>query len=579
MRYNARFSRLFVLMLLLVMSGVRAAPHQQANLFQLFLLNTRTDLELLADEILGVDVRPELWTANEDLTTETFVSDLWFDTELIANEIYGVNQRPEDWLGVTSANLELVARNVRHDLELAATQVYGTSRPEAWEGASPIYTCSRTLQNLVRLLDIIYNTRPSTPPGTLGYCETVSQEIQDELFATVLSSSDFSQNTPALIAGVRGDVERLADELNGLETRPANWIGNREAETPSFVSDLYIDLEALADEQLGANTRPDAWISTPSLSPVTAAQNLRFNLELLADLTLSADRRPSGWQGINPAARCEPSLQSLLTIVEQNISDVTPPADTTDATAYCRDLTQTTNDLAENPPVVTVAEAEQQDTRYLGKSRYAFAYLDVAALQYMGIMPLDTQFRAWYRNFNESNMMFVSGQDFALFIDRRFTTLTEEVFRTLPTLEGRRPLTFCDADWCNGPGPTPTPTGSGPVALVLQLSTPPATRDVAEVSASKRLVSWNNVKVFYLFDPAGTGTAQVSLQICADSSQTACEEVRSVFDNATGTLKPVIQTVDGRNVYEFQYGYQSNLIIEGDTLYATDVWISDPSVR
>ena len=57
----------------------------------------------------------------------------------------------------------------------------------------------------------------------------------------------------------------------------------------------------------------------------------------------------------------------------------------------------------------------------------------------MGQMPLGTRFRAWYRNYNDSTMMFVSGENFALYIDRRFTTLPQDVFDRLPTLRRRSP--------------------------------------------------------------------------------------------------------------------------------------------
>src|SRR5690606_4870785 len=135
------------------------------------------------------------------------------------------------------------------------------------------------------------------------------------------------------------------------------------------------------------------------------------------------------------------------------------------------------------------------------RSRLAFSYLDVAALQYMGIMPLDVEFRPWYRNFQESNMMFVSGENFAVYIDRRFTTMPDEAFRILPSLEGRKPLTFCDATWCNGPGPTPTPTGDSPLVLLLQQTTPEPTRDPLVLEQQgKILVSWNNIRVNYLLD-------------------------------------------------------------------------------
>ena len=52
-----------------------------------------------------------------------------------------------------------------------------------------------------------------------------------------------------------------------------------------------------------------------------------------------------------------------------------------------------------------------------------------------------------------------------------------------------------------------------------------------------------------------------------------------VYDNATGTAKAVIATQNGLNVYEFAYGYTNNLLIEGETRFSPDVWISDPTIR
>src|SRR5690606_6490063 len=109
----------------------------------------------------------------------------------------------------------------------------------------------------------------------------------------------------------------------------------------------------------------------------------------------------------------------------------------------------------------------------------------------------------------------------------RFTTLEETSFRSLPSLEGVDPLSFCDALWCNGPGPTPTPTGSGPLLSVLTDSTPQPTPNVGVLEASKQLVSWNYVRVTYVFDNVQAHVAQVALEVCAQPAQnaTACEPV------------------------------------------------------
>jgi hypothetical protein len=140
-------------------------------------------------------------------------------------------------------------------------------------------------------------------------------------------------------------------------------------------------------------------------------------------------------------------------------------------------------------------------------------------------------------------------------------------------------LTFCDADWCQGPGPTPTPTGSGALQALLNEGTPPAPPDINQVQNQKTQVSWNNIRVTYLSDNTATRTAQVTLEICSDSTQTDCEPVTRVYDNASGTAKPVVSQSNGLNVYEFGYGYTNNLLIEGDTRFSPDVWISDPTIR
>lgn len=558
-----------------------AAPQPQANLFQLFLANTRDDLERLATEVFGgEDQRPPEWTRNEDLAAPTFAVDLWVNNELIANEVFGGDVRPQPWFGATSATPEILARNVRHDLEQTADQVFGgvRNRPEEWIGAPAVYRCSRTLQNVLRVLDVSYGVRATTPNSVVDYCGAVTDELNDTLFPPVLEGSALAANATELLSGVRGDLERLADESLGLNNRPVGWIGNRDATTPGFVAELFQDLERFADNELGTGNRPPGWSPPASAQPYLTYLNLRYDVEALTDISLGSGVRPGGWQGTTPVERCEPTVQKLAFLVEQTLTALPLPDDVSDPAVYCPQLEAIANDYSENPPPNVVEAVEEE--RLVARSRLAFAYLDVSALDYMGVMPVDTEFRAWYRNFNESNMMFVSGDDFALFIDRRWTTLPESVFRQLPSLEGRKPLTFCDANWCNGPGPTPTPTGDGPLVLLLNESTPEPTRDPGILQdEGKRLVSWNNIRVNYLLDREDLGLVQVTLEVCSDPTQVACEPVTSVFDNTTGTSRPIISQFNGLNVYELPYGYSTNFILEGTTLFSRDVWISDPTLR
>ncbi len=588
-----KYLLLIIVATLLVASGLLRAqppehelPATQASLFEAFLLEARNDLEALANEVIGIGERPETWKGNEDLSSEVFVPDLWFDNEQLADSVFDVGQRPANWFSLPAdpANTTLISRNVRHDLELMADAIFGEQvRPDAWNGAAQIYRCSRTTQNTVRLLDTIYNSRPTTSQSAFDFCGALRTEIETDLISAVFSNTQEDAELPVLALALRGDLERLADETLGLNSRPPLWIGNREQDSPTLIPDVAADIERLADTLQGDNIRPEDWAGFISGAPALSYRNLRFNLESLADLSLSEGVRPNGWQGEDPVQQCDPLTQGLFFIVGQNYGYTAPDTILT-STNICQLLAEDTNNVAENPPSPEVLEEEgiiAQDIQFLAESEYAFSYLDVEALQYMGVMPAGIEFRAWYRNFAESNMMFVSGSDFAVFIDRRWTTLPEEVFNTLPTLDGVRPLTFCDANWCNGPGPTPTPTGGSAVQLLANSQTPQPTLDTTNLGndSGRTQVSWNHVRVNYLLDRPDNGTVQVTLELCNSPAQLACEPVLGVFDAGIGADKPVISQFNGLNVYEFSYGYLQDLVITSDNLVSPDVWISDPTIR
>jgi hypothetical protein len=480
--------------------------------------------------------------------------------------------RPPTWFSITSQRGTIVARNVRHDVELAADQVFGVrNRPEDWRGASPLFQCSRALQNVAELSDLFFAIDLETLPSTLNYCASVQAELEEKL-ADQQGRSDAPGNTELILA-VRGDLERLADENLGLNTRPNGWIGNINVESLTLVGDIFLDQETLANELLGLNIRPENWIGVVSNNSFISWRNLRHDLEILADESLGLDIRPRGWQRASQLERCEPDIQDLVIVTEQLEFTIEGLPEEN----FCAQVAAAANTVAENPPLEEF-EIVEGDNRFLAEAENSFAYLDVGASLYMGAMPYGTEFRAWYRNFGESSMMFVSGDDFAVFTDRRWTTLPQDRYDNLPTLEGIAPLTFCDAFWCNGPGPTPTPTGSGPLALLLAEATAPAPPDIAEIG-EKIEVSWNNIRVTYLADSSETRTAQVALEICGEPAQIDCEPVLRIYDNAAGAPKPVLSQFNGLNVFEFTYGYTANLLVEGATRTSPDLWISDPSIR
>ncbi|MBN8618812.1 MAG: hypothetical protein J0L63_07890 [Anaerolineae bacterium] len=565
---------ILVSILVMVLAAVGIVQAQQINNFTAFVLDIRTDLEYLANEAIGEGQRPEGWTFNiNDTGSPTYVADLWFDNEQLAAAIFGT-ERPQGWIGApVTQDPAIVARNIRHDLELTANQVISpNTRPEAWQGGPALFQCERTVMNTVQVLRTALRATITTPEDAVNYCQTITNETQSLTLQLVLSTPEIEQTLPDLILAGRGDLERLADERLGLNARPTGWLGNKDRNSPTLLSDTYIDLESLGNELLGVGQRPDTWLGAPPTATIYAYRYLRFNLELLA-VTVGQTPRPRGWQGTNPVESCDPTLQNLVSLAEDAYSFST---ETLSEGTYCQQLSLAVNTTVENPPAPDENVVDESD---LFESELAFSYLDQAATQYMGIMPPGTRFKPWYRNFGESTMMFVSGDDFALYVDRRWTTMPQDLFERLPTTEGVKPLTFCDASWCNGPGPTPTPTGSGALQALLNAGTPPAIPDIQQVEGEKTQVSWNYIRVTYLLDNAAARTAQVALEICSDTTQTDCEPVTQIFDNTIGTAKAVLSQFNGLNVYEFGYGYTSDLLIEGATRFSPDVWISDPTIR
>lgn len=576
--------------ILLVIGTVFAIPLGQEagpqNLYQASLRDLRNDMEILADRVFGGGTRPDTWSGSEDFTADDMLGLLYLDYEQIADAIFGAGIRPDDWIGASSYIPEVVARNIRHDLEIAADTWVGEGlRPDGWIGGPELLFCDRNLINIILLLDMAYNIQPTTPETVLNYCAALEGEVEDVMIPEALGGRQQVANLPALVLSVRGDLERLTDEVLGVDVRPEAWADNTDVESDSFYPDLAADLERLADIILQGR-RPDTWVELVAFNESSRLRTLRFNLELLADVHMGFGVRPNNWQGESEIFRCAPRLQNLILLTEQAYQYELPQTDA-EGPAFCALVNTDVNFAIENPPTQEEQEeieATIQAFDFNAESRNAFAYLDTAALQYMGVLPWGTKFRAWYRNFGESTMMFVSGPDFAVYIDRRWTTLSEETFAGLPNLEGRVPLTFCDAEWCNGPALTPTPTGSGPILDIISANTPPAEARPAVTAdadtTGKRQVTWNQLRLNYLlFRPeVGEGVVQVTIEICTDASQTFCEPVSSIFNTLTQTPVSVISTANGLNVYELPYGYRTEYQLEGDTLFSLDVWVSDPSL-
>ena len=304
--------------LLIVMIGVTMASssYQQGspeNLFQAFLRDLRNDIEILADRAFPGAQRPDGWSGETDFTADGMLASLFIDNELLADQIFA-GERPVGWIGVSSTVADIVARNIRHDLELSADAWLGENlRPDEWIGGPLLFQCSELLMNTAYILDIEYNIRPRTPETVNDYCQSVTEEVADTLIPAALGAPQL-QNVPDLLLAVRGDLERLADEVLGLNVRPGGWVDNTNVDDLAYIADLIADMELLANITLD-NRRPAAWVQPRSNDDVSTFRNLRFNLELLADRTLGTEVRPNGWQNEAQLFRCAPVIQSLVVLI------------------------------------------------------------------------------------------------------------------------------------------------------------------------------------------------------------------------------------------------------------------------
>lgn len=117
------------------------------------LLDVRADLEVLADEQLGVGVRPEGWSGDADPTNTQLGLLARLDLELLYGGLVDVATRPAGWFGAVGSTPVAIARDVRHDLELMADLFYGPgARPDGWRSSDPLYKCNRATQTLIELL-------------------------------------------------------------------------------------------------------------------------------------------------------------------------------------------------------------------------------------------------------------------------------------------------------------------------------------------------------------------------------------------------------------------------------------------
>lgn len=156
---------------------------------QTLAVTIRTDLEILADVLLGGNSRPEGWNGATDPGNPQFGVLTRLDLELLAGTVLGANTRPDGWFGVVASTPYAVIRDVRHDLELLADNTVG-ERPGGWLGGTPMMRCPRTTQTLVEFLErngvFVLQADPTAP----DFCLQADIQAGTFMEVNVLTSPD-----------------------------------------------------------------------------------------------------------------------------------------------------------------------------------------------------------------------------------------------------------------------------------------------------------------------------------------------------------------------------------------------------
>jgi hypothetical protein len=152
------------------------------------LINARSDVELLANDRLGTQ-RPAGWSGSIDVNDPQLAILIRLDLEVLAGELLGADVRPPGWFGAVPSTAFAIARDIRHDLELLAdTTLQPNVRPPGWAGDKPIYRCDRATQTLVNVLERGGVFQLALDPLAPDYCQRAAVEASRFAEANLLSN-------------------------------------------------------------------------------------------------------------------------------------------------------------------------------------------------------------------------------------------------------------------------------------------------------------------------------------------------------------------------------------------------------
>ena len=172
-----------------VVDAAPAEPVEPVQNILPWLVDARSDLELIAIEIFGIS-RPEGWSGSLDIADPQLALLVRLDLELAAAVSVGETVRPLGWFGATPGSAYNIVRDIRHDLEILADAIYGAGgRPSGWAGSpEAIFLCNRATQTLVNLLERGGLLFISVDESAANYCDQVELQIAQYTEANLLSA-------------------------------------------------------------------------------------------------------------------------------------------------------------------------------------------------------------------------------------------------------------------------------------------------------------------------------------------------------------------------------------------------------
>jgi hypothetical protein len=255
--------------------------------------------------------------------------------------------------------------------------------------------------------------------------------------------------TITLLTNIRADIDLLANTLLAGQF-PTGWNGTLDVNNPQLPIIIRLDLELLTGTLLGADQRPAGWFGAVPSTPFAIARDIRHDLELLADQVVQPGVRPPGWLGADPLMRCGRAVQALVNLLQLNgVFQLQADPNSAD---FCQQAEQQVTQFAE----VNLLTSASPGGRLLAPSGpasvntdFAVAFLDTAAQLRVGIIPNGTSITPVARSFGQfSKMMLVSGDNFQVYVDFQFTSVTPEQFDALPDVTTVDNSPQCGADWC-----------------------------------------------------------------------------------------------------------------------------------